>query len=113
MVTQAVQHRHIYLKHPKILALMIAVLKTPSALLPLAMSLTVMLVHGAITGFVREEDERAAAHILQILIPAQIPIIAFFATKWLPQNSKQALIVLALQIGAALTVLAPVFFLNV
>jgi hypothetical protein len=92
-----------------------SIMKKPSAFLPVAMSFTVlavMLVHGAMTGFVPEADEGTAAHIFQILMPAQIPIIAFFAIKWLPQNPKQALMVLALQICAALAVLAPVVFLN-
>ena len=93
----------------------ISTMKKPSAFLPVAMSLTVlavMLVHGATTGFVREADEGTAAHIFQILMPAQTPIIAFFAIKWLPQNPKQALMVLALQGGAALAVLAPVYYFN-
>jgi hypothetical protein len=43
---------------------------------------------------------------------AQIPIVGFFAIKWLPRTPSQALLVLALQGGAALAALAPVFFLN-
>jgi len=42
----------------------------------------------------------------------QIPIVAFFAIKWLPRTPRQALWVLALQAGAALAALAPVFILN-
>jgi hypothetical protein len=43
---------------------------------------------------------------------AQVPIIAFFALKYVPQKPKQALLVLALQIVAMLTTCAPVFFLK-
>jgi hypothetical protein len=43
---------------------------------------------------------------------AQIPIVVFFAVRWLPRTPRQALLVLALQGGAALAALAPVFFLN-
>jgi hypothetical protein len=43
---------------------------------------------------------------------AQVPIVAFFAIKWLPRSPKQALLVLALQAGAVLAALAPVFFFN-
>jgi len=43
---------------------------------------------------------------------AQVPAVTFFAIKWLPRTPKQALQVLALQVGAALAALAPVFFLN-
>lgn len=93
----------------------ISIMKKPSAFLPLAMSfaaLATVLVHVAMFGVAREADEGTAAHIWQILMAAQIPIVAFFAIKWLPQTPRQALLVLALQGGAALAALAPVFFLN-
>lgn len=93
----------------------LSTLKTPSAFLPLAMSfaaLATVLVHVAMFGIAREADEGTAAHIWQILMAAQIPIVAFFAIKWLPRTPRQALLVLALQGGAALAALAPVFFLD-
>lgn len=93
----------------------ISIMKKPSAFLPLAMSfaaLATVLVHVATFGVAREADEGTAAHIWQILMAAQIPIVAFFAIKWLPRTPRQALLVLALQGGAALAALAPVFFLN-
>jgi hypothetical protein len=93
----------------------LSTLKTPSAFLPLAMSfaaLATVLVHVAMFGIAREADEGTAAHVWQILMAAQIPIVAFFAIKWLPRTPRQALLVLALQGGAALAALAPVFFLN-
>lgn len=93
----------------------LSTLKTPSAFLPLAMSfaaLATVLVHVAMFGIAREADEGTAAHIWQILMAAQIPIVAFFAIKWLPRTPRQALLVLALQGVAALAALAPVFFLN-
>jgi hypothetical protein len=43
---------------------------------------------------------------------AQLPIIAFFAIKWLPQAPKEASLVLALQFAAVLAALAPVFLLG-
>jgi hypothetical protein len=92
-----------------------SVMKKPSAFLPPAMSfaaLTTVLVHLAMFGVAREADEGTAAHIWQILMAAQIPIVAFFGIKWLPRTPRQALLVLALQGGAALAALAPVFFLN-
>ena len=93
----------------------ISIMKEPSAFLPLAMSfaaLATVLGHVAMFGVAREADEGTAAHIWQILMAAQIPIVAFFAIKWLPRIPRQALLVLALQGGAALAALAPVFFLN-
>jgi hypothetical protein len=90
-------------------------IKQPSAFLPVAMSfaaLAVVLGHVAMVGVAREADEGAAAHIWQILMAAQIPVMAFFAIKWLPRTPKQALLILALQASAALAALAPVYFLN-
>ena len=90
-------------------------IKQPSALLPVAMSfaaLAVVLGHVVMFGAAREADEGTAAHIFQLLMAAQVPIVAFFAIRWLPQTPRYALPVLALQAGAALAALAPVYFLN-
>ncbi len=75
-------------------------------------ALVIVLGHVAMFGVVREADEGTAAHLFQLLIAAQLPIIVFFAIKWLPRMPKQALSVLALQVGAAIAALAPVFFLK-
>ena len=86
-------------------------IKQPSALLPLAMSLAALalvLGHAAIFGVVREADEGTAAHVFQILMIAQLPVIAYFALKWLPRQPKQSLQVLALQVGAWLAAIAAV-----
>ncbi|MGI9024106.1 MAG: hypothetical protein ACR2GP_00700 [Burkholderiaceae bacterium] len=61
-------------------------------------------------GNVREADEGAAAHIFQLLMVAQAPVVAFFAFKWLPRNPRSAAFVIALQVFAALVALAPVFY---
>ena len=90
-------------------------IKRPSAFLPLAMSLTalaIVLIHVAIYGVIHEADEGAAAHLFQILMATQLPVVVFFAVKWLPRAPKQALQVLALQAGAALAAFAAVFFLT-
>ena len=90
-------------------------MKQPSAFVPVAMSfaaLSVVLVHIVMFGVAREADEGTAAHIWQILMATQVPVVAFFAIKWLPRTPRQSLLVLALQAAAALAALAPVFFLN-
>ena len=90
-------------------------LKQPSALLPLAMSfaaLAMVLGHAAMFGIVHEADEGTAAHIFQLLMAAQVPVVAFFAIKWLPRTPRQTLQVLALQAGAVLAAFAAVFFLT-
>lgn len=92
-----------------------AITKQPSAYLPLAMSLTALalvLGHIALYGAAREADEGTTAHLWQLLMAGQMPIVALFAIKWLPRAPRQTLGVLALQAGAGLASLAPVFFLN-
>ena len=75
-------------------------------------ALAIVLGHIALFGVTREADEGAAAHLWQLLMAGQLPIVAFFAIKWLPRRPSQALLVLALQAGAALAALAPVYLLN-
>jgi hypothetical protein len=90
-------------------------IKRPSAFVPVAMSLAalaIVLVHIIRSGVAREADEGTAAHLWQLMMAAQIPIIAFFAVRWLPQSPRSALPVLALQAVAALAALAPVYLLN-
>jgi hypothetical protein len=90
-------------------------MKRTSAFLPVSMSLAalaVVLGHVALFGAAREADEGAAAHIFQLLMVAQVPILACFAIRWLPRTPREALPILALQAGAVLAALAPVFFLG-
>jgi len=90
-------------------------MKRPSGFLPVAMSfaaLAIVLGHVAMFGAVRQADEGTAAHLFQLLLAAQVPIVVFFAIRWLPENPRQALPVLALQAAAGLLALAPVFFFN-
>ena len=65
--------------------------------------------YGAI---VRQEDEAALAHLWQLLMVGQLPVLGFFALKWLPKIPRIASAVLGLQIGAALASVATVFFLH-
>ena len=92
-----------------------SMLKQPSAFLPVAMSLAALatvLGHVAMFGVAREADEGTAAHIWQLLMAGQVPVVAFFAIKWLPRSPGLAMRVLVLQAVAALAALAPVFFLR-
>jgi hypothetical protein len=89
--------------------------KRPSAFLPIAMSLTAIAVigiHIAISGTAPQADEGTAAHLWQLLMAAQVPIIAFFVIRRLPQAPRAALPVLAAQFVTALAALAPVYFLK-
>jgi len=92
-----------------------AVVRHPSALIPIAMSLTALALligHIVIYGVAREADEGATAHLWQILMAGQLPVLAFFAIKWLPRATRPALGVLALQAGAVLASMAPVLYFN-
>ena len=87
----------------------------PSGWLPLVMSfvaLALVFGHIALFGIARQDDEGAFAHIWQLLMAGQVFIVVFFAIRYLPHKPKQALLVLALQIVAALAAGAPVFFLH-
>ena len=87
----------------------------PSALLPMAMSLAALvtvLVHIALFGAARAPDESAAAHVFQLLIAAQVPIVAVFVARWLRRAPMQALSVLALQALAVVAALSPVWYFN-
>jgi hypothetical protein len=90
-------------------------LKHPSAFLPVAMSIAALgtvLIFIALHGTAPQSDEGAAAHIWQLLMVVQLPIIGFFAIKWLPQSPRQALPIMALQVCAVLAAMAPVFLLH-
>ena len=92
-----------------------SMLKHPSAFVPLLMSLTAL---GIVVGYLAsngpapQADEGTAAHLWQLLMAAQIPIVLFFACKWLPQAPRQGALALALQVGVALAALLPVYLLG-
>jgi uncharacterized membrane protein SpoIIM required for sporulation len=94
--------------------------KTPSAYIPILMSTFAL---GLIIGYLvfysmsgisiqPEKDEGTAAHIFQLLMGGQVPVIAFFAIKYLPKKPKQALIILALQFIFGLLAFLPVYILE-
>jgi hypothetical protein len=89
----------------------------PSAFAPMLMSAAALaLVVGCIVArpdmVVRDGDEGAIAHIWQILMAGQLPLVAYFVIKWFPRVPRQTLYILALQIGAALAAMAPLYFLG-
>ncbi len=94
------------------------IVRKPSAFLPLAMSLTALALLGGAyifalatgqAGLERQQDEGAIAHLWQLLMAGQLPVLIFFAIKWLPRAPRQTLYVLALQAGAAVAAMAPVY----
>jgi hypothetical protein len=97
-----------------------AMMRRPSAYIPVAMSLAALaMVLGAVAvglarggHIVRDPDEGSIAHLFQLLMTLQWPIMLFFAVKWLRRAPRQALEVLGLQVAAWLAGCAPVYFLH-
>ena len=75
-------------------------------------AITTIILFLASHGPAPQADEGAATHIWQLLMALQLPIIAFFAVKWIPRSPRHALPVLGLQIVAALAAMAPVYLLH-
>jgi hypothetical protein len=91
----------------------VSLMKQPSAMLPIGMSvaaLAIVLGHIATFAAVHEADEGTAAHLWQLLMAGQIPVVLYFAAKWLPHAPAQALRVLALQASAVIVACGPVYF---
>jgi hypothetical protein len=88
----------------------------PSALIPIVMSfvaLAVLLLALSFgLGVSNDGDEGAAAHIWQLLMIGQLPVVAFFAFQWVPKAPAYAVMVMLIQFLAALSSLGPVFVLG-
>jgi hypothetical protein len=92
-----------------------SLLRKPAALIPLIMALIMLALpplHVARFGLVHQTDEGTAAHIFQLLAVLQMPFVAFFAIRWLPQAPKQALMVIALQVAVVVIAFAEVFMME-
>jgi len=90
-------------------------LKRPSAFLPIALSLGALVTIAVVLashGSAPQADEGTAAHIWQLLMAGQIPVVLYHAIRWVPEYPRQAVPVLALQVLAALAALAPVYALG-
>ncbi len=90
-------------------------LKRPSVFIPVVMSLAafaIVLGYALKYGVARQADEGAAAHLWQLLMAGQFPIVMLFAVKWLPAKPRQALLVLGLQLCAALAAMFPVWWFH-
>lgn len=94
----------------------IAVLaRKPSAIAPIVMSLAalgVVLIAIAMGAATPEPDENAGAHIWQLLMVGQLPLLAWFALRWLRNDLKAGLSIVGLQIAAFVAALLPVWYLG-
>lgn len=93
-----------------------SVTRRPTAWVPLSMSLVALsLVLGAVAwngGPIHEADEGAVAHLWQILMALQMPLLLWFAVTWLRRAPRVAWKVMVLQAGAVLANVAAVLFLT-
>ena len=67
-------------------------LRRPTALIPVVMSaiaFAVVIGHIVLRGTTRQADEGSAAHLWQLLMAAQVPMIAYFAVRWVPRAPRQ------------------------
>jgi hypothetical protein len=91
-------------------------LRQPAGYLPVAMSvgaLAMIVWFVALHGVVHLPDEGAQAHLWQLLVAGQIPLIAYFAFRWLPSSGREALVVLAMQVAAVVVLaVAPLWALG-
>lgn len=88
-------------------------LRRPSAFMPVAMSvaaLAVVMGSAALFGTARQPDEGTAAHLWQLLMAGQFPVVVCFAVRWVPRAPRPALEVLAIQVAAALAAAFPVWW---
>jgi hypothetical protein len=85
----------------------------PSAFIPVLMSaaaIAILIGYIALFGTARQSDEGTAAHLWQLLIAGQLPVIAFFAIRWIPADPGRAVLVLSVQIGAVVAAMFPVWW---
>jgi len=75
-------------------------------------ALATILAYLALHGSAPQADEGTAAHIWQLLMAGQVPIVVFFAIKWMPESPRRAVPILAIQAAAALAAMAPVLLLH-
>lgn len=89
--------------------------RTPSAYLPLAMSvLALMLAFGSILlfGAARQADEGAAAHLFQLLVIGQVPLVAWSLFHHIKGDKALALAIFGLQAAFLGMALLPVWYFN-
>ena len=88
----------------------------PAAYLPVLMSVAALgtiVWFVAAHGVVHQTDEGAEAHLWQILVVGQVPLIAYFAYRWLPTARRPAFVILAVQLAAVmLLAVAPLWALG-
>jgi len=89
--------------------------KKASAIVPVVMSLLALMlvaVQVLIHGLGPEPDEGTLAHLYQLLVVGQIPVVAYFGLRWFRLAPLQGLRVVVAQGFALAAALLPVFMLG-
>ena len=92
-----------------------ALARQPSAIFPMAMSiaaLTAVLIRLVAIGVAPHIDEGATAHIWQMLMAVQVPVMAWFLFQWFRKAPRLTLGIFAIQATLAVVALAPVYILR-
>jgi len=91
----------------------LSILKRPGAWVPIAIPLAFFLYVMTVVTFIgvsHSQDEGVGAHLFQLWLVSEPFLLGSFAVTWLPRAPRQALIILALQVLAALAGCFPVFY---
>ena len=89
-----------------------SLLRSPLGLTPILLSLFcigMILLHVARFGTLKQEDEGTEAHLFQLLMVLQAPLILLFVGRWWPVRRRETLVILALQALAASLAFALVY----
>lgn len=89
--------------------------RKPSAFLPVAMSMVafaLVLAYVAMVGSKPQADEGTVAHVWQLLMVGQLPLIAYWGIRWVPPAPRPGLIVLSIHLTCALVAVTPVLVLG-
>ncbi len=87
--------------------------RCPSGALPLVMSLialSIVLGYAVRFGTAPQPDEGTAAHLWQLMMGCQVPIVVYFAMRWVPRYGRRAIGVTAVQLAAACAAAFPVWW---
>ena len=89
--------------------------RTPAAFIPLLMSLAALAVvtfQVLLFGTAREADEGTTAHLFQLLMGGQVPVIAYFVITSRKRSDDGVFLVIGAQLLAAAAALGPVAVLG-
>lgn len=102
-------------------ASVLALARRPSAMFPMIMSLAALLLlgsflllasRGVIPLRAPDGDEGLAAHLWQLLMVGQLPVIAWFALRWFFRRPAQTIVILGVQAILAFASVVPVFVMR-